>query len=92
MRRDPAGDHRSTREIQDEIARLQAEGRAIRLERDAETRRDLVVRDRREEDYEVDWYGRPAREVVEFVDREPKVVTKVEKDRKGRMALVRSTH
>ena len=88
VRRDP--EQRSTREINDEIARLEAEGRALRLERDTETRRDLVVRDRREEDYEIDWYGRPAREVVEFDVAERKPVTRVEKDRKGRMALVRS--
>lgn len=90
VRRDPEG--RSTREINDEIARLEAEGRALRLERDTETRRDLVVRNSRDEEYDIDWYGRPAREVVEFDVREPKPVTRVEKDRKGRMALVRSNH
>ena len=66
-----------------------------------EERREIVVRERPEEEYQVVEY-RPRqerREVVEYVDRErerekspPRNVIRVEKDRKGRMALVRSAH
>ena len=62
---------------------------------------EIIVRERPEEEYQVVEY-RPRqerREVVEYVDRErerdrspPRNVVRVEKDRKGRMALVRSAH
>lgn len=94
-------EHRSDREIRDEIARLEAERRAVRLEREAEDRRDLAlrVRERPREELELVEYDRDrvrgGREVLELYDRdveERKEVLKVEKDRKGRMALVRSAH
>ena len=93
-------EYRSDRDIQGEIARLEAERRALRLEREAEERRDLAVRirERPEDEYQLVEYRdriRPAREVLEITDRErspPRNVVRVEKDRKGRMALVRSTH
>ena len=88
-------EYRSDRDIQGEIARLEAERRALRLEREADEKRDMAMRVR-EDDYQlVEYRDRPreVREVVEFVEKEPaKNVVRVEKDRKGRMALVRSTH
>jgi hypothetical protein len=77
---------KSEREIRREIAALEAERRALKLEREAdETRQQaLMVRDR--DEYEV----------IERVDRverpREREVIRVEKDRKGRMALVRSSH
>lgn len=90
-------EYRSDRDIQGEIARLEAERRALRLEREADERRDMATRLRSDEEYQLVEYRErgPPREVVEFVEREkepPKSVVRVEKDRKGRMALVRSTH
>ena len=93
-------EYRSDRDIQGEISRLEAERRALRLEREAEERRDMAVRirERPEEDYQLVEYrshSRPAREVLEITERErspPRNVVRVEKDRKGRMALVRSQH
>lgn len=98
-------EYRSDRDIQGEIAKLEAERRALRLEREAEERRDLAIRirERPEDEYQLVEYRsrepREAREVLtlydERVERErspPRNVVRVEKDRKGRMALVRSTH
>ena len=90
----------SDRDIQREIARLEAERRALRLEREADERRNMAVRirERTEEDYQiVEYEPRKAREVLEVYERErekspPRNVLRVEKDRKGRMALVRSAH
>lgn len=75
-------------DIRREIRNLEAERKALKLEREA----DLVRRGGVETDYEL----------VERVDRwdetrsprraRSKSVVRIEKDRKGRMALVRSTH
>ncbi|KAF2725749.1 hypothetical protein K431DRAFT_299491 [Polychaeton citri CBS 116435] len=90
--------HRSDRDIQAEIRSLEVERRALRLERDAEERRDLALRlrERPDEEYRlVEYRERPygRREIVEFTEEKPKKdVLRVEKDRKGRMALVRSAN
>jgi len=87
---------RSDRDIQAEIARLEAERRALRLEREAEEKRDMAlrIRERPEEEFQlVEYRETRPREVLEIVERErspPRNVIRVEKDRKGRMALVRS--
>lgn len=89
---------RSDRDIQAEIARLEAERRALRLEREAEEKRDLAlrIRERPEDEFQlVEYRETRPREVLEIVERErspPRNVIRVEKDRKGRMALVRSAH
>lgn len=92
---------RSDRDINHEIRSLEAERRALRLEREAEEKRDMALRlreGRREEEYQMVEYrdARPReREVLEIVDRErspSRNVVRVEKDRKGRLALVRSAH
>ncbi|KAK3069534.1 hypothetical protein LTR53_012052 [Teratosphaeriaceae sp. CCFEE 6253] len=98
-------DYRSDRDIQSEIRQLEAEQRALRLEREAEQKRDMALRLRErpgylEEDYQLVEYReggrrRGDREMLEIAEREksPKrEVVRVEKDRKGRMALVRSAH
>jgi hypothetical protein len=97
-------EYRSDRDIQGEISKLEAERRALRLEREAEERRDLAVRirERPEDEYQLVEYRsrepREAREVLTLYDEHererspPRNVLRVEKDRKGRMALVRSTH
>lgn len=92
-------DHRSDRDINAEIRALEAERRALRLEREAEERRDMALRlrERPEEEFQlVEYRDRPRDELVVYErERErspPRNVVRVEKDRKGRMALVRSTH
>ncbi|KAK4888948.1 hypothetical protein LTR27_012228 [Elasticomyces elasticus] len=100
-------DYRSDRDIQSEIRQLEAERRALRLEREAEEKRDMALRLRTdgrgggmtEEEYQMVEYReggrRGDREVLQIVERErsPKRdVVRVEKDRKGRLALVRSAH
>lgn len=97
-------EYRSDRDIQGEIAKLEAERRALRLEREAEERRDLAVRirERPEDEYQLVEYRsrepREGREVLTLYDERererspPRNVLRVEKDRKGRMALVRSAH
>jgi hypothetical protein len=92
-------DYRSDRDIQQEISRLEAERRALRLEREADERRNMAVRirERPAEEYQLVEYTEPrqAREVLEVYERErspPRNVLRVEKDKKGRMALVRSSH
>lgn len=118
------GRERSEAELKAEIRALEAEQRALRLERETESparrevlireqrpeviirerpeeRRELIVREQRpEEEYQVvEYRPRPERREVEYVERErererspPRNVIRVEKDRKGRMALVRSAH
>ena len=95
-------DHRSDRDIQSEIRALEAERRALKLEREAEERRDRAagMRERglTEEEYELIQYDeRRPRETLLIEERErerspQRNVIRVEKDRKGRMALVRSAH
>nr|POE54479.1 hypothetical protein CFP56_41417 [Quercus suber] len=93
-------DYRSDRDINAEIRALEAERRALRLEREAEEKRDMALRlreHREDDEFQLVEYRerRPDREVLEVVEREkspPRNVVRVEKDRKGRMALVRSTH
>lgn len=97
-------DYRSDRDIQSEIRALESERRALKLEREAEERRDRATRLRErpglsEEEYrlvEYSDYDRPRRPLlIEETERErspPRNVVRVEKDRKGRMALVRSAH
>lgn len=92
----PEHRHREhSRDVHAEVRALEAEARALRLEREAEGRREVVIRRPEETSYEMVEYTerRPDREMVEYVqrDRSPKRdVVRVEKDRKGRMALVRS--
>ena len=76
--------HRTTSDIKREISSLEAERRAIQLEREAESKMVLAERIR-DGDYveEYEWVER---------DRRNRDIVRVEKDRKGRMALVRSTH
>ena len=76
--------HRNDREIHAEIRALEAEKRALQLEREAEKR--LVLADRVREGDSVSGY-----EVAERKEKERDVV-RVEKDKKGRLALVRSNH
>ncbi|GAB7355895.1 hypothetical protein MBLNU459_g6543t1 [Dothideomycetes sp. NU459] len=97
----PERRERSDRDLQAEIAALQAEARAVRYEREA-PRGEVAIRVREPqhiphpEGYEVVEFRerRPERqELVEYVERarSPKrEVVRIEKDRKGRMALVRS--
>jgi hypothetical protein len=93
-------EYRSDRDIQSEIRQLEAERRALRLEREAEERRDMALRIREhpEEEFQLVEYREtrvPGREtlIIEERDRSPpRNVVRVEKDRKGRMALVRSAH
>ena len=85
VRRDPEG-ARSTREINEEIARMEAERRELRVERDG-GRRELVVHRDKEEDT---WYGRPAREVLELSERDREDLRLKEErrqERKGMLAL-----
>lgn len=93
-------EHRSDRDINAEIRALESERRALRLEREAEERNDLALRlrERPHEEYhqlvEYRDRSRPRDELVVY-ERErspPRNVIRVEKDRKGRMALVRSAH
>lgn len=91
-------DYRSDRDINAEIRALETERRALRFEREAEQKRDMAVRlrERRSaDDLQLVEYRRPAREEMVVYEREkspPRNVIRVEKDRKGRMALVRSAH
>lgn len=71
---------RSDREIKEEIRRLENERKALQLERRAEDLR-LAPIEYRETEYEI----------IEERPRERNVV-RVDKDRKGRLALVRSSH
>ncbi|KAK5004285.1 hypothetical protein LTR28_009116 [Elasticomyces elasticus] len=92
---------RSRRDIEAEIGALEAEKRALRLEREAEEKMQMAERVR-EEEYQVVEYREPRRELVEYRERKrekgspereksPKRETvRIEKDRKGRMALVRT--
>lgn len=95
--RDPV--YRSDRDIHSEIRALEAERRALRLERDAEEKRDMALRPRdrgyTEEELQIIEYRDRPRERLFIEERErspPRNVVRVEKDRKGRMALVRSAH
>jgi hypothetical protein len=75
----------SEHEIRREIKALEAERRALKLEREADERRyqAALIRDG---DYEVI-------ERVDTIERpRDRSVVRVEKDRKGRLALVRSAH
>lgn len=78
----PDRGYHNDQEILREIKALEAERRALKLEREA-----ALIRDTRDtSDYEVI-------ERVERVDRpRERSVVRVEKDRKGRLALVRSAH
>jgi len=69
---------KSARDIESEIRALEAEKKALKLEREADQRRAKAERIR-EAEYEV-------------VDRKDRNVVRVEKDRRGRLAIVRSTH
>ena len=70
---------RTDRDVKAEIRALEAERRAIKLEREAEEKRMQAER-LRDSEYEI---------VESSRDRD---VVRIEKDRKGRLALVRSTH
>jgi hypothetical protein len=79
--------HRTTDDIRREITSLEAERRALNYEREAENK--LILAERIRDGEYVDEY--------EWVERDAgghrrKDVIRVEKDRKGRMALVRSAH
>lgn len=90
----PERHRHNDRDIKAEIRALEAEQRALRYERQVDDR-NLIIR-RPDEAYEVVEYRerRPDREIVEYErPKSPKRdVVRVEKDRKGRMALVRSSH
>ncbi|KAI5266815.1 hypothetical protein E4T47_08203 [Aureobasidium subglaciale] len=86
-----------SRDVHAEVRALEAEARALRLEREAQHHHhgQIVLAQPQQSGYEMVEYRerRPDREIVEYVerDRSPKrEVIRVEKDRKGRMALVRS--
>jgi hypothetical protein len=87
-----------SRDVHAEVRALEAEARALRLEREAQQHNhhgQIIVAQPQQSGYEMVEYRerRPDREIVEYVerDRSPKrEVVRVEKDRKGRMALVRS--
>ncbi|KAI4755138.1 hypothetical protein E4T52_12877 [Aureobasidium sp. EXF-3400] len=87
-----------SRDVHAEVRALEAEARALRLEREAQQHHhhgQIIVAQPQQAGYEMVEYRerRPDREIVEYVerDRSPKrEVIRVEKDRKGRMALVRS--
>ena len=93
-------EYRSDRDINSEIRSLEAERRALKLEREAEEKRDMALRLRErpiheEEDYQMVEYRerRPGRERAPEREKSPaRDVVRVEKDRKGRLALVRSAH
>jgi hypothetical protein len=89
---------RSDRDINLEIRELERERRALRVERDSEDKLALAVRRRRasageEEIKAIEWFGRvrPVKEIVPLaeVERSRPDVIRIERDRKGRMALVR---
>ncbi|CAK1363690.1 unnamed protein product [Cercospora beticola] len=91
--------HQSDRDINAEIRALEAERRALRLERDAEQKRDLAMRlrDPTRDEYSLVEYRDRSRSRGDLVvyerEKSPqRNVIRVEKDRKGRMALVRSSH
>lgn len=78
---------RSDRDIRDEIRALEAEREALRLERRAD--RKLLEAERFREDRDYEW------ELVERRESRPAVreeVVRVEKDRRGKLALVKSSH
>lgn len=83
--------HQSDRDINQEIRALEAERRALRLERDAEQKRDLAmrIRDPSSEEFQMVEYrnrSRPRGDLVVY-EREkspPRNVIRVEKDRKER--------
>lgn len=83
----------SDHELRREIKALEAERRALKLEREADERRyqAALIRDG---DYEViervDTVERPRARSVER--QRARSVVRVEKDRKGRLALVRTAH
>jgi len=83
-----APERKSEREIRREIAALEAEQRALRLEREADDHRvrTLSIRDR--DDFDLV----ERREIIEERPSREWETIRVEKDRKGRMALVRSAH
>lgn len=89
-------ENRSQRDIEAEIRALESERRALRLEREDQDKMALRVRDRTDEEYQlVEYRDRRDREILPIVERNPsppRNVVRVEKDRKGRMALVRSAH
>ncbi|WPG99387.1 Hypothetical protein R9X50_00220100 [Acrodontium crateriforme] len=85
-------EYRSDRDLDAEIRALESERRALRLERDADEKRELVLRTRGRDDDDLALVAfrsrsRPAREVLEVYERErspPRNVVRVEKDRKAR--------
>jgi hypothetical protein len=85
-----------SRDVHAEVRALEAEARALRLERESQHQHghgQIILARPEESGYEVVEYRdrRPDREIVEYRDKSPKrEVVRVEKDRKGRMALVRS--
>ncbi|KAK5167169.1 uncharacterized protein LTR77_007899 [Saxophila tyrrhenica] len=87
---------RSDRDIQAEIGRLEAERRALRLEREADERRNMAVRirERPTDEYQlVEYEPHKAREVLDVYEREkspPRNVVRVEKDRKEKAREARA--
>jgi len=77
----PSNRHRDEADIRSEIRELELERRRLRHERERDSDYELVERVDR-------WDDAPRRESR----ARSKSVVRVEKDRKGRMALVRSTH
>jgi len=83
---------RQDRDIKAEIRALEAETRALKLREAAEERRSRADRQRELEYARADrlLVGREAE--VEVVERRERDVVRVEKDRRGRLNLVRSSH
>lgn len=97
-------DPRSVEDINAEIAALEAESRARHLERKAESERELAMSIRDAPHYDIveerQIIRRPREEEIVLFEKDryerrkspPRNVVRVEKDRKGRMALVKSSH
>lgn len=90
---------RSHQDIESEIKRLELERELVRLERGGRTQHDqqMVIRQPVENYQVVEYSPRHRRsrsyDRVEYIERDrspPRNVVRVEKDRRGRMALVRS--
>lgn len=83
---------RGDREIKAEIRALEAETRALRLREAAEERRSRADRQRELEYARADRLLVEREAEVEIVERRERDVVRVEKDRRGRLNLVRSSH
>ncbi len=85
----PERRHRKERDIKAEIKALEAEKRALKYEREAEEKRRKGEREYEEKREKAREIRESEYEIVEHKERD---VVRVEKDRRGRLALVRSSH